>query len=583
MTKDKGRNKMSKERIDMRMFLSMAAGLCAVLFLITFYFRLGQDKDEDIHDIQDQLYDVTVGDQSFSQVDIAELTFTPVSKGTDISYRTILKGDVSMPVIRIYVVHSVARIYLDGELIYSYGRPGQHMLGYGFLMIPLPDDYTGRELYVEQTVYESGEVGTIRNPVVYNADHYFWALLNSRRLVLFTDTAMIMMSLAIIIVAFIFIRKIPDVKNLMWLAAAFIGIGMWEFCNTNLILLFAKNDLMLKGYLEYLSLYITPVFLLMYFVDAFYYNRSRKEQAAFLTVLIIQIVFIIAALTLHFSDILHLPAILYAGHFVIVLTIAYILTMIIKRVIRRGSDEAMHKEVLAGTLILGFSGLIDIFRFLLYKLKLTNNTDYSSTILLGMFIFALCMIIDFFNSQQKNVLAEARSEALEKLAYNDIMTGLYNRQKINEIVGDIIEEKGKHRFGIVNFDLNDLKKTNDNYGHPAGDRLLTDFSGLLLNVFSEKGIVARMGGDEFLVFYRDRDKADHDMLMKKLKEECDALNEKSKDIRISYASGYSYATEEELEKMMSASPEECRKIYREIYKRADDLMYQDKARIKAGK
>lgn len=582
MTKDNSGDRISKEQIDMRLLLGMAAGFCAVLFLVLFYFRLGQDRDEDIHEMQDQLYDVTVGDQSYPQVDIAELTFSPVPKGTDISYRTVLKGDVSMPMLRIYVVHSVARIYLDGELIYSYGRPGQLMLGYGFLMIPLPADYSGRELYVEQTVYESGEVGTIRNPVIYNADHYFWVLLNSNRLVLFTDTSMMMLSLAIIIVAFVFIRRIPDVKNLMWLAAAFIGIGMWEFCNTNLILLFAKNDLMLKGYLEYLSLYFTPVFLLMYFADAFYYNRSKKEQAAFLTVLIIQIVFIVSAVSLHFSDILHLPAILYAGHFVIILTIAYILTMIIRRVIRKGSGEAMHKEVLAGTLIFGLSGLIDIVRFLLYKLKLTNNTDYSSTILLGMFVFALFMILDFFNTQQKNALAEARSEALEKLAYTDIMTGLYNRQKMSDIIKEITAEKGKRRFGIVNFDLNDLKKANDNYGHPAGDKLLTDFSELLLKVFSEKGLVARMGGDEFLVIYRDMDKIDHEALMKKLREECDAVNEERKDVKISYASGYSCATKEELSKLASASPEDCRKIYREIYKRADDLMYQDKARIKAG-
>jgi len=53
-------------------------------------------------------------------------------------------------------------------------------------------------------------------------------------------------------------------------------------------------------------------------------------------------------------------------------------------------------------------------------------------------------------------------------------------------------------------------------------------------------------------------------------------------MKISYASGYSCAAKEELSKLASASPEDCRKIYREIYKRADDLMYQDKARIKAG-
>ena len=581
MDKERSRKKTDKERFDSRVLISMLVGVGAIFFLVFFYYRLGQSRNEDDSVLQDQPFDVTIGETQYPQADLSTLTFATLPKGTQLTYRTVLKGDVAMPVIRIWSIHSITKVYLDGKLIESYGIPGQHMLGYGYLMIPLPEDYTGRELLVEQTVNESGEVGTIRSPVIYNADHYFWSQLTSRRLVLFTDTAIIMLALAIIIVGFIFIRRIPDTKNLMWMSAAFIGIGMWEFCNTNLILLFAKNDLMLKGYLEYLSLYITPIFLLMFFADDFYHNRNKKERAMFLTLLIVQLAFVVTALILHFSDIAHLPSVLLASHAVIVLTLGYILFMILRQIFRRAQEETVHKEILAGTLIMALFASADLVRFELYKFKLVNNSDYNSMILLGILAFALCMILDFFRTQQRNMHAEARGEVLEKLAYRDIMTGLYNRQKVGEIVEEIIEEKGKKCFGVLNFDLNDLKKANDAYGHPAGDKLLIDFAELLKEVFGDHGLVARMGGDEFIVIYRDIKKVDHDMLMKTLKERCDAANETRTDVKISYASGFGHPSEEELEQLSHATAEEGEKIYRSIFKRADDRMYEDKARIKS--
>ena len=76
-------------------------------------------------------------------------------------------------------------------------------------------------------------------------------------------------------------------------------------------------------------------------------------------------------------------------------------------------------------------------------------------------------------------------------------------------------------------------------------------------------------------------KADHEGLMRELKEKCEAVNETRTDVKLSYASGYSNASEEELKQLAHASPEEGERIYRGIFKRADDRMYEDKARIKA--
>ena len=114
------------------------------------------------------------------------------------------------------------------------------------------------------------------------------------------------------------------------------------------------------------------------------------------------------------------------------------------------------------------------------------------------------MFVDFFSLQNRRLAAEAEAEAFNKMAHTDIMTGLSNRRRCEEEFA--VFAKSKSVFGIISFDLNDLKKTNDNYGHEAGDKLLTDFSNLLKSVFSEDCMVCRTGGDEFIATIPDAKK-----------------------------------------------------------------------------
>jgi len=220
--------------------------------------------------------------------------------------------------------------------------------------------------------------------------------------------------------------------------------------------------------------------------------------------------------------------------------------------------------------------MIEFARYLYYKYVNVQSSDFESIVLIGLYFFALSVIIDFFNSQQRTLLAEGKNEVLEKLAYEDIMTGVYNRQKVNELEQEIVKEP--RPFGIVNFDLNDLKKANDRYGHAEGDRLITDFATLLQGVFSEAGIVARMGGDEFIVVYPYLENVDHEALMERLRKDCEKQNRNREGVQISYAAGFAGIREEELERMQEDA--EIARVFREIYKRADEKMYENKALVK---
>ena len=94
---------------------------------------------------------------------------------------------------------------------------------------------------------------------------------------------------------------------------------------------------------------------------------------------------------------------------------------------------------------------------------------------------------------------------LAKLAHFDGLTGLYNRSLFNELLIKATQqsERSGKKFALVTLDLDNFKFINDNYGHPAGDQLLTKIARRLKQVTRSSDIVARLGGDEFSLLLKD--------------------------------------------------------------------------------
>ncbi|NQY88440.1 MAG: GGDEF domain-containing response regulator [Colwellia sp.] len=94
---------------------------------------------------------------------------------------------------------------------------------------------------------------------------------------------------------------------------------------------------------------------------------------------------------------------------------------------------------------------------------------------------------------------------LAKLAHFDTLTGLYNRSLFNELLVKAIQqsERSGQKFALVTLDLDNFKFINDNYGHPAGDQLLTKIARRLKHAIRSSDIVARLGGDEFSLLLKD--------------------------------------------------------------------------------
>ncbi len=96
---------------------------------------------------------------------------------------------------------------------------------------------------------------------------------------------------------------------------------------------------------------------------------------------------------------------------------------------------------------------------------------------------------------------QVRAQEFHRLAIVDPLTGLYNRRVAEERIA--AEASRSQRYGdaltVVALDLNDFKRINDTYGHPAGDQVLKEFAKRLSSAIRLSDFAARMGGDEFLI------------------------------------------------------------------------------------
>jgi len=94
-----------------------------------------------------------------------------------------------------------------------------------------------------------------------------------------------------------------------------------------------------------------------------------------------------------------------------------------------------------------------------------------------------------------------RNKELNYLSNIDTLTNLYNRRYLLNKLDEIIENSSKDnsKFGILFLDLNRFKNINDLYGHEVGDLLLKEISKKLKKYSIENSVVARHGGDEFII------------------------------------------------------------------------------------
>lgn len=104
-------------------------------------------------------------------------------------------------------------------------------------------------------------------------------------------------------------------------------------------------------------------------------------------------------------------------------------------------------------------------------------------------------------SRKLNTRLQGAKIAAEEQAYTDTLTGLKNRRAMDYVLARFIE--AGENFGLMQVDLDFFKAVNDTLGHAAGDHVLHEVAKILVEETRSEDLVARVGGDEFvLLFHR---------------------------------------------------------------------------------
>lgn len=180
-------------------------------------------------------------------------------------------------------------------------------------------------------------------------------------------------------------------------------------------------------------------------------------------------------------------------------------------------------------------------------------------------------LTDVFGKKLGNLLTfedvtveRLRSKTFEMQAMTDSLTGIGNRRYFFFMVHQM---RGTNRSdGVIFLDLNKFKKLNDSYGHEAGDEALVEIAAIMKRIFpSDDAVLARYGGDEFVIYLKDPEESRLQALALQLAKEIKVSfeNNPMRGLTASVGSVYNKAEGHHLDALINA---------------ADSCMYEAKKR-----
>jgi diguanylate cyclase (GGDEF)-like protein len=162
---------------------------------------------------------------------------------------------------------------------------------------------------------------------------------------------------------------------------------------------------------------------------------------------------------------------------------------------------------------------------------------------------------------------ELAQESLRNLSLTDDLTGLYNRRGFFALAKQQLNSarrEGRHA-SLVYIDMDGLKRLNDTHGHEIGSRVIQEVGDILRETFRSSDLIARIGGDEFVVFETSNDQIDEGTDVQRLQDNVTRHNaQQVRDYEISLSIG------------VASMDSDSSMTLEELLKNGDKTMYQQK-------
>ena len=304
-------------------------------------------------------------------------------------------------------------------------------------------------------------------------------------------TASVVMVIAMLLIAFLGRKKYIISRTYFYFLYFVLACAIWVFTNIKIFTYFGIDAAVLS-ITSYECFLFIPLPLSIYLYCSFKRFRTIDLVLAWASVLNLIIITI-----LHISK-----AVSFAESSVS--SIIIICLCLIAALVQSVADYELDKSksamsMLVGIVLMGAGAAIQIIRY--FK---EGGLFLSVFLILGMFLFNFTQMITIISGIFTLVGEGRKAGDYLVMAKTDPLTGLGNRRALDLFIHEISEKDTPFfRLGCIVCDLNDLKKTNDVYGHAIGDQLIKDFAHCLEVCFEDRGIPFRTGGDEFYILFSD--------------------------------------------------------------------------------
>lgn len=468
---------------------------------------------------------------------------------------------------------SAVEVTAGGENCYSYGEDlfeEGKIIGSGYHFADLPDDAGGMPFTVTITAGERNAFTSLSPLQVAGADEIYPAFVGRNFYNLLIAVFMILLGFISAGGSLVAVFWKKRYRRLIYIGMFVLLLGIWILCNEKTMQIFSSN-LRYSTILEYVSLYTAeiPFFCLIRFMRQ---DAEKWKKIAMDIVVAYAMVFAMVTSILQSTGVFHISNCLRFFHIGSAACLIIMIFTALKPINEMSSSERlMNIAILIMCLFAGG----DLVRFNVMKYIAMNEAAlYNSIIPFGSLIFTVLLFMSFFYSMYELVTRQARADSLEKAAYREPVTGLYNRTYSEKRFREL--SAGNSEYLIINMDLNGLKKTNDTYGHAVGDKLITRFADSLREGFSGVGEPFRMGGDEYMVIVENPDMEEVRAAFKKLFE-CTVRYSFGLPTKIAFAYGIASSQQ------FSGTNEEYAGQKAEfVYAYADRKMYEMKGKKRGG-
>ncbi len=564
--------------------ISILAVICAICIynIVEMFVRMDDGKGP----VQTLNYgwDVTFRSEEYQGVDLRTFSFENTGRLDEVVLSCTLPEQLpedSMLVV--YIHYYDVRVLLDGVQIYEADtdRVDKGLeLGGGFYAVDLGSGVSGKNLEIIIRAGEDKAFSSLRSPEIWNADSFWQDFASENITNLALSFFFMIVGMAMLIMAFaqelrgtFAFADTVRFTNLSLLATTF---GIWIFTGMHLTELFT-NDIFTKVVLNYYSFYSLPIFFIGFhfetgrFKDEKGIKQARRRNIIMGTAWLIGVLFMAFVIYRHTVCGESLRKYLTIAHIYDAVVVAYLLGIRIHDLVHGVNRHLISAYV---TLMTGAAALVDLVRYNYFnKFSPRGSAGFTmSTLYIVMIFFVLSLFFDYMSNTVRDAREEERIGIISKLAYTDALTGLNNRQATERFFDSV--DAGSEQYIIVQFDLNDLKKANDTYGHEEGDKYIILFADTLKHIFEGKGYIARNGGDEFVYVMIPKLESDRKWLEGRLKDLNAILSNKDtghSGLKMSTAYGAYDSIDGEAKKI------------RDGLRIADARMYEMKKAMKAGR